>query len=33
MMRNNGALVQELTLPLLLISGYSAVNYSLALDS
>jgi hypothetical protein len=32
-MWNNGALTKELTLPLLLVSGYSAVSYSLALDS
>lgn len=30
-MRNDGALVKELTLPLLLVSGYSAVSYFPAL--
>jgi hypothetical protein len=32
-MRNDVALVKELTLPLLLVSGYSAVTYSLEFDS
>jgi hypothetical protein len=33
MMRNDGALVKDLTLPLLLVNGYSAVFCSLALHS